>query len=349
MGIIARGDEVIYTMRTHKLEDFTKGWMVGDFEPSIVRSKGTEVAFQSFRAGHVGEKHFHAQTTEITLIVSGHMKLGKEEFKAGDILVMEPYDVSDSEFLADTSLVVIKTPSVPTDKWLIGDYYARGNHLEMHKYGAIGQIIAQTGDFYEREFLRYVEEKYPKQKNIIDAGAHVGNHILFYAKCLEYENIYGLEPTRESFCLLERNVAELENVHIFNKGLWNVEEKGRINRYNPEPGCTSVAPEDVIPSQPFTLGNPITDTTEIDLVTIDSMGLEDITMIKLDMEGPELQSLQGGEQTIKRDRPVLFVEISPVGNEHFPPQYDEILELLTSWGYTQGNQWYNHIMYEFLP
>ena len=37
-------------MDTFKLEDFTKGWLVGDFEPSLIRSKDIEVAVRFIRS-----------------------------------------------------------------------------------------------------------------------------------------------------------------------------------------------------------------------------------------------------------------------------------------------------------
>jgi len=214
------------------------------------------------------------------------------------------------------------------------DYDNKHFSLWMHSRGSIGP--AATHGFYEREFLEYVRRAYPTQKTIIEVGAHCGNHVTFWTSFLEYKEVHAFEPNYESFPLLERNVGHLPGVHLYPKGVWSHEAQGTIFRYQVEPGCTSVSPIE---------GGD----NEVDLVAIDSLGLKDVTMIKMDCEGPELQALQGAEETIRRDRPVLFVEISPQGNEHFPPQFDEIEKLLTGWGYHLQHRWYEHIMMEWTP
>jgi hypothetical protein len=40
-------------------------------------------------------------------------------FKAGDICVLEPGDISQIEYLEETEVVTIKTPSIPSDKYLL--------------------------------------------------------------------------------------------------------------------------------------------------------------------------------------------------------------------------------------
>lgn len=63
-------------------------------------------------------------------------------------------------------------------------------------------------------------------------------------------------------------------------------------------------------------------------VTIDGLGLTDVRFMKIDVEGHELPTLRGAAETIRRDRPVLLVEIE----ERIQP-VEPIVELLQSWGY----------------
>lgn len=66
----------------------------------------------------------------------------------------------------------------------------------------------------------------------------------------------------------------------------------------------------------------------VPMVTLDSLGLEDVTFIKIDVDGHEVPVLRGAAGTIARDRPRLLIEveqrIQPVGN---------VIGLLDSWGY----------------
>ncbi|MFC5752321.1 FkbM family methyltransferase [Actinomadura rugatobispora] len=71
------------------------------------------------------------------------------------------------------------------------------------------------------------------------------------------------------------------------------------------------------------------DTVQVPKVTIDSLGLEDVRFIKLDIEGHELHALHGAAGTIRRDRPVLLIELE---ERHAPVR--PVVDLLEGWGYT---------------
>jgi hypothetical protein len=58
-------------------------------------------------------------TYEITLVISGRQLCNGEIFSAGEICVLEPGDISQIEYLEETEVVTIKTPSIPSDKYLL--------------------------------------------------------------------------------------------------------------------------------------------------------------------------------------------------------------------------------------
>lgn len=106
-------------MKKYNLNQFTRGWVVGDFEPNIIRSKDFEVMVRYYKKGDVESKHMHKIADEITIIVSGEFKMNGEILKAGDIIHLSPGDETDFECLSDGANTVIKTPSVMGDKYLI--------------------------------------------------------------------------------------------------------------------------------------------------------------------------------------------------------------------------------------
>jgi FkbM family methyltransferase len=69
-------------------------------------------------------------------------------------------------------------------------------------------------------------------------------------------------------------------------------------------------------------------TVEVETVTIDSLGLDDLDFIKVDVEGHEHQALVGGLSTIERNRPTLLVELEA---RHGPVR--PVFELLGPLGY----------------
>ena len=71
-----------------------------------------------------GEKeaaHVHKVATELTMIVSGQVKMNGRVFAAGDIVVLKPGEATDFEALTDTTTTVVKLPSAKGDKYLVGE------------------------------------------------------------------------------------------------------------------------------------------------------------------------------------------------------------------------------------
>jgi quercetin dioxygenase-like cupin family protein len=105
-------------MTHHELNTMIKGWFVGDFEPSAFRTNTCEVAVKRYAAGDFEAAHFHKIATEITLIVSGEVQMMDRTWKAGDIIVLNPGEVTAFKALTDTVNVVVKLPGANNDKYI---------------------------------------------------------------------------------------------------------------------------------------------------------------------------------------------------------------------------------------
>ena len=104
-------------MKVYDSKEMVRGWFVGDFEPSVFRTKEFEVALLLHEKGEAWPVHYHKIATEINYLVSGKMILQGRELNAGDIFVIEPYEIADPQFLEDCQVICVKTPSVPGDKY----------------------------------------------------------------------------------------------------------------------------------------------------------------------------------------------------------------------------------------
>ena len=62
-------------MKVAKLEDMVKGWFVGNFDPTLIKTNDVEVAVKEYKKGDYEEKHYHKIATEITVIVSGKVRI----------------------------------------------------------------------------------------------------------------------------------------------------------------------------------------------------------------------------------------------------------------------------------
>lgn len=104
-------------MKVEKLKDMTKGWFIGNFEPTLYKTNDCEVAVKCYKAGNFEKKHFHKIATEITVIVKGRVRMFNQEFVEGDMIVVEPGEATSFEALEDSMNVVVKLPGAKNDKY----------------------------------------------------------------------------------------------------------------------------------------------------------------------------------------------------------------------------------------
>ena len=163
----------------------------------------------------------------------------------------------------------------------------------------ISTSIRKKKNFFELDFLIYLLRNFPEQRGIIDIGANIGNHSLFFTEFLKYDKIYCFEPFSSNAELLRENLKG-KNSEIFEIAL--SDREGKFKLYNSEKansGGFSLVPYEnisyeVLPSIP--------------VKTLDSFHLENISMIKIDVEANELNVLNGAVKTIIKNRPYLFIE-----------------------------------------
>lgn len=153
---------------------------------------------------------------------------------------------------------------------------------------------------------------------VIDAGANIGNHTIYYAKKIRPGGIvYALEPQRIVFEFLCANLVlnSLVNVIPMQVGAGEAE------------GTLSVPLLDPNAIQNFGAVN-IEGHNHGDLIRImplDALELKRCNLIKIDVEGMELKVLLGAEKTIRMCRPFLFVENNT--REGSPETVQKIFEL----------------------
>ena len=106
-------------MKIRKLNEMTRGWFIGNFEPSVFRTKDFEVGVLFFPKGERKPPHFHKVGTEYNVLLSGYFTTHDQTLVAGDIFTIEPGEVVDPIFHEDCRILCVKVPSVPEDKYEI--------------------------------------------------------------------------------------------------------------------------------------------------------------------------------------------------------------------------------------
>ena len=98
------------------IDEFIKGWLVGDFEPTLIKNKDIEVGVKYYKKGDIEKRHVHKYVTEYTIVLSGKIVMLDKVFYKKNIVKVEPGIATNFEALTDCITLVIKTPSIPSDK-----------------------------------------------------------------------------------------------------------------------------------------------------------------------------------------------------------------------------------------
>lgn len=108
-------------MNIDNIKNYYRGWIIGNFEPSLIKTKLFEIALLQHKKNEKWSKHFHKVATEYNVLISGKMIVCDKEINTGDIFVLEKNEIADPVFLEDCIVLCIKIPSVPGDKYIIYD------------------------------------------------------------------------------------------------------------------------------------------------------------------------------------------------------------------------------------
>ena len=132
---------------------------------------------------------------------------------------------------------------------------------------------------------------------IVDIGAYIGDSVLSYIDNYginNYKKIYAYEITPESMEILKNNTRYYPNIVIRKKAVLDIPKKVFLNI-----------------SAESTSANQITDTGEeiIEAVNIDKDIEENVSLIKMDIEGSETKALIGCQNHIKNETPKLLISV----------------------------------------
>ena len=172
-----------------------------------------------------------------------------------------------------------------------------------------------TGDYNLHPFVKIGLSKgdmeYIKNKDIIDAGAFTGDTSLPLSKRTT-KNVYAFEPFKDSFEILKKNISDnnIENIIPVNKSLGNINgERSLFLSGNNVQGITSDA----------TLRN-YDNEIKVQETTIDTFVEEnnlEVGFITIDVEGAEMDLLEGAINTIKTQKPLLYISIYHKVSDYF--------------------------------
>lgn len=198
--------------------------------------------------------------------------------------------------------------------------------LELPDGDHISNVISKNQDWYEKAMLEDIRAR-NLQGEAIDVGACFGTHSLYFAAVCGF-SVLAIEPRDDNFEVLLRNIALNRpiNIRTLNAAVGS------------HTGFVTLAQE--------LAGNRGSTTATvaaagIPLLTIDSLATSSVCLIKIDVEGMELDVLHGAEHTIKTHRPLIYVEA--------PHTHEQVSKFLRALNYREVGKWNATPTYGFAP
>lgn len=189
--------------------------------------------------------------------------------------------------------------------------------LPNHETDFLQRKIKLLSQPYEVQMLQNMASKLNNNDVVLDVGANIGNHAIYLALSVGCK-IICFEPDKK-LCMAIRFSSEINNI------------KDKIQIYNVALGseetvCKIIANED----NPNSVGSQqvLAGVGNISMKTLDSFNFSKLGCIKIDVEGFEENVLIGGIETIKKHKPILYIE---AWNKE---ALDKVLDIIAPIGYT---------------
>ena len=204
-----------------------------------------------------------------------------------------------------------------------------GQIINLKPHDHIQKTILWYG-FYEKESILTWEKFVKKDSVVIDIGANIGYYTLVAAGKAESGAVHSFEPISENFLALQNNIRlnNLTNVIANNSGVSDMELSAPFFISADD----NIGMSGLKPAENF---SGVSETKPI--ITLDNYAvknnLQKIDLIKIDIEGNEMNALKGMTNILKKYKPILFIEVV---NEHlikFDTSADEVYSFLRSMGY----------------
>jgi FkbM family methyltransferase len=167
--------------------------------------------------------------------------------------------------------------------------------LHVDETDHLGKWIAKRG-WYELDLLEDARERVTGPGTALDVGAHIGGHSVWFALAMGLD-VTAFEPNPDTLKRLQVNIdanpsANITAVHAA------VDRKAGRGTSVPGPaGNTGMATVEI--------GR----AGDVPVIALDSLDVQDVRLIKIDVEGTAAAVLRGARRLIRRDRPVIYAEV----------------------------------------
>jgi len=199
---------------------------------------------------------------------------------------------------------------LPSVEWVSAQHRGKNFYFAHFSGDYIPGKISEKNQFYEYLFLNLLARLHSHGKIVVDVGANIGNHSVFFAGVMSAQ-VVSFEPQPYNYFFLMANIFlnNLESkINIRNVAIG--EEVGRIKIVQSIKNNYGSFTSDFSKIK-FDEKSIVDSSFEVNVSTIDnelSGYRKNISIIKIDIEGMELSALKGAEHVIRESLPVISVE-----------------------------------------
>jgi FkbM family methyltransferase len=223
---------------------------------------------------------------------------------------------------------VLREPVVFTDRF--------GLRYLLFPSDAVYESFLNDG-YYERAEQSFCAGYVKPGMTVFDVGASHGYYTLLFAKLAGPEHVHAFEPEAGNFARLRMNLElnQFQGVHASRLAVVDEPREVELNVFPPElyGWHTLGKPMMEVDGKPVA---PV-DRQRVEGVTLDDycreQGVERIDVLKLDVEGAELEALRGAERLLREGRiDCLLFEVSQAMVEGMSHDPAEIFDLVRGAG-----------------
>lgn len=193
-------------------------------------------------------------------------------------------------------------------------------------YDWIGQNI-YLGN-YDNEEVDLYQHLLERDHVVIDVGANIGFYTLLFSNLVTGGHVFSFEPSTRERSLLKKNVDlnERANVTVVDRGLGS--ETTTENLYINNRNFGNNVINDVLSGLPF-------ETIQVDRLDnfISENRLTRVDLIKMDVEGYEIEVLKGSQRSIRQFMPLISFESWSTHNKQFTKNLSKEMDFLSDLGY----------------
>jgi FkbM family methyltransferase len=146
------------------------------------------------------------------------------------------------------------------------------------------------------------------EHTVVDIGGNIGVRALEFARHAHEGLVVSFEPDPDTFRRLEEHATRNPDRRVTVRNIGIGATAQVLPLYRVEPGNSGM--NRLLPDGPAASVHPSVEVRILPLAeALDGTGATKVDVIKIDVEGYEMGVLEGSLPIIRRDRPVLFIEV----------------------------------------